>query len=84
MVERLRRRALQENRADDARDEVIRRRWEVYREETEPVLREYDPSLVREVDAIGSPAAVLQRVLEVVVPIIDEIQEQEADDSEAA
>src|ERR1043165_1142272 len=30
MIQRLRRRALKENRADDAREEVIRKRWDVY------------------------------------------------------
>ena len=69
MVERLQRRALKENRADDAKEEVIRRRWEVYKEETRPVLEYYDPAIIKEVDALGSPASVLQHVLEVVVPV---------------
>lgn len=69
MVERLQRRALKENRADDAKEDVIRRRWEVYKEETRPVLEYYDPSIIKEVDALGSPASVLQHVLEVVVPV---------------
>jgi adenylate kinase len=34
MITRLRRRALKENRADDAREEVIRRRFEVYEAES--------------------------------------------------
>jgi hypothetical protein len=33
------------------------------------VLECYDPKLVAEVDAIGSPARVLQHVLEQVVPV---------------
>jgi adenylate kinase len=69
MVERLQRRALKENRADDAKKEVIIRRWEVYEAETRPVLSHYPASIVREVDALGSPASVLQHVLEAVVPI---------------
>ena len=69
MIERLRRRALKENRADDAREDVIRRRWEIYEEETSPVLDHYPSNIIREVDAVGSPAAVLQHVLEAVVPI---------------
>lgn len=71
MMKRLRRRALKENRADDAREEVIRKRWEVYEKETFPVLDFYPDTLVHEVDAMGSPAAVLQHVLQVVVPIQD-------------
>jgi adenylate kinase len=69
MIKRLRRRALKENRVDDAREEVIRRRWEVYESETAPVLGYYPKSIVRTVDAFGSPARVLQHILEQVVPI---------------
>jgi len=69
MVERLQRRAVKENRADDAKESVILRRWEVYEEETRPVLACYPKEIIREVDAIGSPAAVLQHILEVVVPV---------------
>lgn len=71
MIKRLRRRALKENRADDAREEVIRKRWEVYEKETYPVLAAYPKEIIREVDAMGSPASVLQHVLENVVPIQD-------------
>ncbi len=69
MVERLQRRALKENRHDDAKEDVIRRRWEVYERETRPVLDCYPASIIREVDAMGSPAAVLQHVLSEVVPV---------------
>jgi len=71
MVARMRRRALKENRIDDADEKVIRRRFEVYERETRPVLDCYPPSIIREVEAIGSPANVLQHVLEVVVPVQD-------------
>lgn len=69
MIKRLRRRALKENRVDDAREDVILRRWEVYENETAPVLQYYDKSITRTVDAFGSPARVLQHILEQVVPI---------------
>ncbi|HRJ49837.1 MAG: nucleoside monophosphate kinase [Phycisphaeraceae bacterium] len=69
MIQRLRRRALKENRVDDAKEDVIRRRWAVYENETAPVLAYYNPSIVRTVDAMGSPASVLQHILEVVVPV---------------
>lgn len=71
MVKRLRRRALKENRVDDAKEDVIRNRWRVYEKDTEPVLNHYRSDLIHEVDAVGSPASVLQHVLEVVVPIQD-------------
>ncbi len=69
MIQRLRRRALKENRIDDAKEEVIRRRWKVYEAETYPVLGAYDASIVREVDATGSPANVLEHILQFVVPV---------------
>ncbi|MBL8745157.1 MAG: nucleoside monophosphate kinase [Phycisphaerae bacterium] len=69
MFSRLRKRALKENRVDDAREEVIRRRWKVYMDETKPVLAHYSPSIIKNVDALGSPASVLQHILERIVPI---------------
>ncbi len=68
MFQRLRQRALKENRHDDADERVIRNRWEIYEEETEPVLRHYPPELVTNVDSMGSPAQVLHDVLDYVVP----------------
>jgi len=69
MFERLRRRALKENRMDDADEKVIRKRWEVYERETRPVLDHYPPDTEVRVDSIGSPASVLHDVLDYVVPI---------------
>lgn len=69
MIKRLRRRALKENRIDDAKEEVIRKRWSVYEKETFPVLAHYSTGVIREVDATGSPARVLQHILECVVPV---------------
>jgi len=69
MIQRLRRRALKENRLDDAKEDVIRHRWEVYRAETEPVVEHYDPSLRQKVNAQNSPAKVLRDVLDVVIDV---------------
>lgn len=69
MIERLRRRALKENRIDDAKEEVIQNRWRVYERETFPVLDFYPKSIVREVNAMGSPSSVLQHILEHVAPV---------------
>ncbi|MGE0433123.1 MAG: adenylate kinase family protein [Planctomycetota bacterium] len=69
MIDRLRRRALKDNRADDAREDVIRRRWEVYEQETRPVLDYYAADIIHEVDAVGSPASVLVKVLSHLVPV---------------
>lgn len=69
MIERLRRRALKENRLDDAREDVIRHRWDVYERETYPVLSQYPAEIVSEVDAVGSPAAILANILHHLVPV---------------
>lgn len=67
MIERLRRRALKENRQDDANESVIRHRWEVYEDETKPVLDHYPDHLEKEVDSMQSPAQVLHDILEFAV-----------------
>ena len=71
MFERLRRRALKENRHDDADEKVIRRRWRVYNEETRPVLDYYRADLIVTVESLGSPGQVLRNLLDHVVPIQD-------------
>jgi adenylate kinase len=72
MVKRMKRRAQLENRPDDADENVIRRRFEVYLQETRPVLAHYDAKLVAEVNGIGPPAEVLMHVLQVIVPICNQ------------
>src|SRR3954452_7464293 len=69
MVERLRRRALKENRIDDANDKVIQHRLEVYERETHPVLANYPAEKVAQVDATMSQIKVLQKIIDVVAPI---------------
>jgi len=69
LFDRMRMRALKENRGDDAKPDVIRRRFEVYERETLPVLNFYPKAIVSEVDAMGSPAAVMKSILDSVVPI---------------
>ena len=69
MVKRLKKRALKEGRIDDADESVIRRRFEVYHEETAPVLGYYDAKLLSAISAVGSPAEVLMHVLEAIVPV---------------
>lgn len=71
MFERLRRRALKENRFDDADEKVIRKRWKVYEEETRPVLAHYPKEKIVEVNSMGSPARVLRDILDELVPIQD-------------
>ena len=65
MVERLQRRALRENRLDDANLEIIRQRLGTYERETKPVLDFYGPDRVHQIDATQSPLKVLRSILDV-------------------
>ncbi len=69
MVERLKRRALKENRIDDASDAVIRRRMEVYERETRPVLEHYPADRVVKIDATMSQIEVLSDLIKLLVPV---------------
>jgi len=63
LVARLQRRALRENRLDDANIKVIRQRLETYEHETRPVLEFYGPKLVRTIDSTQTPINVLREIL---------------------
>jgi len=63
MVARLRRRALHENRLDDANEEVIRRRFREYEAESRPVLDFYPQERIYKVDAGATPLEVLQEII---------------------
>jgi adenylate kinase len=65
LVRRLRKRAIKDNRFDDASEEVILKRLATYEEETKPVLDFYS-SRVTDVDALQPPVKVLQDILEVI------------------
>jgi adenylate kinase len=63
VVRRLLNRALEQGRADDT-EEVIRRRMEVYAEQTAPLIEVYSSrNLVREVDGLGAVEEVTERIL---------------------
>lgn len=73
MIDRMKRRAIRENRVDDANENVIRHRFRVYETETTAVLDYYPADLIARVDALGSPAGVLRKLLDVLVPVQDEL-----------
>ncbi len=66
LVERLQRRALRDNRLDDANIEVIKKRLAVYEKETKPVLDYYGPALVHTIDSTQTPVNVLRDILRVI------------------
>ncbi|MEA2433519.1 MAG: adenylate kinase, partial [Actinomycetota bacterium] len=62
IVRRLRKRALEQGRADDS-EEAIRHRQEVYQRETEPVVAMYrDRGALLEVDGLGDVEEVTERI----------------------
>jgi adenylate kinase len=63
LARRLRKRALKDNRYDDASEEVIRKRFETYTEETKPILEHYSADKVVDIDASMAPARVLHAML---------------------
>ena len=75
MIHRIRRRAIRENRTDDANEVIIRRRFDIYREVTAQVLQQYDPAIINEVDANGSPSEVLSSILKCLIPVQNELFE---------
>ena len=69
LVARLQRRALKENRLDDANLDVIRQRLRIYEKETRPVLRFYGKKLLHNINTDPPPAAVFLKILNEVVKL---------------
>lgn len=65
LIGRIQRRAIKENRLDDANMTVIRHRLETYESETKPVLNFYGDKLVHHINADQTPAKVLADILQV-------------------
>lgn len=67
LIQRLQRRALKENRLDDANMDVIRARQQTYKRESQPVLDYYGKKLVHRINADQGPAKVLLDILKHIV-----------------
>ena len=65
LIARIQRRAIKENRLDDANLAIIRERLKVYEQETKPVLNFYGRKLVHHINADQSPAKVLADILSI-------------------
>jgi len=70
IIERLRSRALTDGRADDANESIIRRRMNIYRDTTSPVVHYYQDEIVHQIDPLGTHMEVKKRILEHVIPAI--------------
>ncbi len=64
LIERLKRRALHDNRIDDANETIIRARLETYNRESKPVMDYYGERLVSHIDSTQVPYQVLRSLLE--------------------
>jgi adenylate kinase len=60
---RLKKRALKDNRLDDANEQIIQRRLDIYETESKPVLSHYLKERITVVDAMQPPAKVLFDIL---------------------
>jgi adenylate kinase len=69
LVQRMQRRALKENRLDDANLDVIRQRLKIYEQESKPVLDFYGKKHVRRVNTDGLPVQIFSDILKHVVKL---------------
>ena len=69
LIDRLQRRALKENRLDDANIDVIRTRLKTYERETKPVLAFYGKKILHRINADQAPAKVLVDILKHVTKV---------------
>ncbi len=67
LVSRLKKRALKENRFDDANEDVIRRRLATYDAESRPLLDFYGPKLSKQIDATQAPVSVAHNILHSII-----------------
>jgi adenylate kinase len=69
LIDRLQRRALKENRLDDANIDVIKNRLKTYDRESKPVLSFYGKKVLHRINADQTPAKVLFDVLRHIVKV---------------
>jgi adenylate kinase len=66
LVQRLRKRAIKDNRFDDANETVIRHRLETYVHESKPLLDYYGEDITCHIDATAPPVVVFSKIIEIV------------------
>lgn len=69
LARRMRKRALKDNRIDDASDKVIDQRIATYEAETKPILAFYPQDRVTTIDATKQPIEVLSEIISKVVTL---------------
>jgi adenylate kinase len=78
LARRMRKRALKDNRIDDASDKVIDQRIATYEAETKPILAYYPQERVMDLDATQPPVKVLSQIIQRVVslPVYERMSRQ--------
>ena len=69
LARRMRKRALKDNRLDDASDTVINQRIATYEAETKPILAYYPPDRIMEIDATQPPVMVVHEVVRRIISL---------------
>ena len=70
LITRLKKRALKDNRLDDANEEVIRTRLQTYENESRPLLEYYAPrGVIQTIDATQPPVVVLSDILHGIIKL---------------
>jgi adenylate kinase len=78
LARRMRKRALKDNRIDDASDKVIDQRIATYEAETKPILEYYPTEKVLDLDATQPPVKVISEIIDriVMLPSYKRMSEQ--------
>jgi adenylate kinase len=78
LARRMRKRALKENRIDDASDKVIDRRIAAYEAETKPILAHYPPDRITVIDATQPPVKVFSEIVQRIttLPVYERMKDQ--------
>jgi adenylate kinase len=80
VVRRLRQRAAEQGRADDAEERVIRHRLALYQRVTAQLLTYYPAACIATIAALRSPAEVLDQILHVLIPLLNRRRARPADE----
>jgi len=79
LARRMRKRALKDNRLDDASDVVIENRIATYEAETKPILEFYSSDIVTNIDATQAPVQVVAEIIAKItsLPAFQEMSKKE-------
>ncbi|MDP3851815.1 MAG: nucleoside monophosphate kinase [Luteolibacter sp.] len=69
LAHRLRKRALKDNRIDDASDKVINQRIATYEAETKPILEYYSTNRITDIDATQQPIKVFTEIAQRIISL---------------